>query len=446
MKFDPSDRDDVLRHARLLVGKPLAEVAQLAGESSADWDSRKSKGSAGMWIERHFGLGRNNDAAPDLAASGIEIKSVPLLITGTQLKSKERTVITMIDYHRVAVEPFEGTPLDTKTRLTLYVFYLWLPESVNVPERHRVKEVLLHDRTSLDLLAVKTAYSHVKKMSQKGEAHLLSEGDTSPVGACTKGAKGQRRTQPFSREMARPRAFAWRPTHTTNLYRASVTSGPEVEPNIASLSDLLHKVETLIDSLAGHTVARLFDKFGLAINPAAKNLTAVLFKTILENAGENLKMGLDALGITVKVTRINPDTLRPHEAVSFAPFDFTHVIATPWDESDALATLGQILFIVLEAPRGASVLDARLRAATLWSADRAAIATLEREYEQFRTAFSQLPATDWPRGSNTEILHVRPHGRNAKDLVTLPNGSTHVRSSFWLNQSFVQEILKRALV
>lgn len=446
MKFDPSDRDDVLRHARLLIGKPLSEVAQLAGESSAEWDSRRSKGSAGKWIEKHFGLGTNNDAAPDLAASGIEIKSVPLVAAGTQLKAKERSVITMIDYHRVAVEPFEGTPLDTKTRLTLYVFYLWLPESAKAAERHRVNEVLLHDRTSLDLLAVKTAYSHVQKMSQNGQAHLLSEGDTSPVGACTKGAKGQRRTQPFSLEMARPRAFAWRPAHTTHLYRASVASRSHRGPDVASLSELINKIQARLNPLAGLTVKQLLDKFHVGIKPYAKNVTAVLFKTILEDTGENLKTALDALGITLKVARVNPDTLRPHEAVSFAPFNFADVIATPWDESDALATLGQILFIVLEAPRGFSVLEARLRSATLWSADRDAIATLKREYEQFRRAFNQLPANEWPRASSTEILHVRPHGRNAQDLVTLPNGSTHVRSSFWFNQNFVQEILKKASI
>jgi hypothetical protein len=70
-------------------------------------------------------LEANSDSGPDLAEAGIEIKSVPMRRARRELRSKERTSITMIDYRRVAVDPFEGTPLDLKTRLTLYVFFLW---------------------------------------------------------------------------------------------------------------------------------------------------------------------------------------------------------------------------------------------------------------------------------------------------------------------------------
>lgn len=48
----------------------------------------------------------------------------------------------------------------------------------------------------------------------------------------------------------------------------------------------------------------------------------------------------------------------------------------------------------------------------------------------------------WPRSAATEVLHVRPHGRDGKDVLPLPDGRSHVRSSFWLNQSFMQLLIR----
>jgi hypothetical protein len=132
---------------------------------------------------------------PDLAAAGIEIKSVPLRRAKRELRSKERTSITMIDYHHVVAEPFEGTSLDLKTRLTLYVFFLWSEGSVARAEDQRIIKVMLHERDPIDIVALTDAYSHVRDVTREGRAHLLSEGDTAPVGAATKGAKGAKGTK-----------------------------------------------------------------------------------------------------------------------------------------------------------------------------------------------------------------------------------------------------------
>lgn len=125
MRFDASDRESVLRHGLQLVGRTADDIAQTAAEGAAVWDPNTSKGSVGRLVERWFGIDANSDTGPDLASAGIEIKSVPMRQAKRELRSKERTSITMIDYHRVAVGPFGGTPLDLKARLTLYVFLTW---------------------------------------------------------------------------------------------------------------------------------------------------------------------------------------------------------------------------------------------------------------------------------------------------------------------------------
>lgn len=442
MDFDASDRDSVLHHAKRLVGRTADEIASIAAEEHAIWDPNASKGSFGHLIESWFGLEANSDAGPDLPDAGIEIKSVPLRPAGRELRSKERTSITMIDYHRISAEPFEGTPLDLKTRLTLYVFYRWAKGDVARAEDQSVLRVLLHDRDAIDLIALTDAYQHVRRVTREGRAHLLSEGETSPVGAATKGAKGQLRTQPFSDQPARPRAFAWRPIYTTGLFLNPATDPPRL-PSLTGVEDLMRRVEGRLAPLRGMPVERLRRRLSPGVKPTAKNVASATFRRVLSGGEEDLLSALERLGITVRVTRVDPGTLRPHESVSFAPFDFREVAETPWEESDVLAMLGRILFIVLDAPEGDSVGEARLRSVVLWSAEASEIATMEREYELFRRAFVDTPPREWPGQRVTEVLHVRPHGRNGRDVVPLPNGEMHVRSSLWLNKRFVQDVIRR---
>ena len=442
MRFDASDRESVLRHGLQLVGRTAHEIAQTAAESTSAWDPNTSKGSVGQLVERWFGLEANSDTGPDLAEAGIEIKSVPLRRASRELRSKERTSITMIDYHRVAVDPFAGTPLDLKTRLTLYVFFLWSQGTVARAEDQRILRVMLHERDAIDLAGLTDAYGHVSRVTRDGRAHLLSEGDTSPVGAATKGAKGVTRTQPFSEVRARPRAFAWRPSYTTGLFHTPDESTLRL-PDVSGIADLTRRVESRLAPLVGASVEELRARFAPSVSSTAKNVGAATFRRILSGGDEDLMAGLERLGSTVRVSRVDPVTLRPREAVSFTPFDFREVAETPWEESDVLATLGRILFVVLDAPKGATVGEARLRSVVTWSAGPDTIATMEREYEAFRRAFTESPPSEWPSQRSTEVLHVRPHGRDGRDVVPLPNGEMHVRSSLWLNQRFVQDIIVR---
>ena len=400
MRFDASDRQSVLLHGLQLVGRTAHEIAQTAAESTSAWDPNTSKGSVGQLVERWFGLDANSDTGPDLAEAGIEIKSVPLRRARRELRSKERTSITMIDYHRVAVDPFAGTPLDLKTRLTLYVFFLWSQGTVARAEDQRILRVMLHERDAIDLAGLTDAYEHVQRVSRDGRAHLLSEGDTSPVGAATKGAKGATRTQPFSEVRARPRAFAWRPAYTTGLFHTRDESVLRL-PDVSGIADLTRRVESRLTPLVGASVEELRARFAPSVSSTAKNVAAATFRRILSGGDEDLMAALERLGTTVRVSRVDPVTLRPREAVSFTPFDFREVAETPWEESDVLATLGRILFIVLDAPKGATVGDARLRSVVTWSAGPDTIATMEREYETFRRAFTESPPSEWPSQRTT---------------------------------------------
>lgn len=113
-----------------------------------------------------------------------------------------------------------------------------------------------------------------------------------------------------------------------------------------------------------------------------------------------------------------------------------------WKQSPLLERVARIVFIVLLTRSGAAVHVARLHSAFQWEAAHRALATMKQGYEMFRPTFAQDDPMTWPRPGSTEVLHVSPHGRNAEDVLPLPDGQSHVRSSFWLNQSFVQLLIR----
>jgi DNA mismatch repair protein MutH len=204
---------------------------------------------------------------------------------------------------------------------------------------------------------------------------------------------------------------------------------------------MVHELERLVDSHRGTTIASIRDRLAPDVSPTTKNLTSVAIARFIDAEAPGLRPRLEERMLR-RVVRADEATLRPREAVSFSPIDFMEVIETPWSESPLRERVARMLFIVLLAHKGAPVPDAYLHSAFGWEADHRTLATMEYEYERFRRAFAEDDPVSWPRPATTEVLHVRPHGRDGKDLRPLPDGRSHVRSSFWLNQPFVQLLIR----
>ena len=203
----------------------------------------------------------------------------------------------------------------------------------------------------------------------------------------------------------------------------------------------VHELERLIQRHRGTSIAELRGRLARDVSLRTKNLTSVTISRLMDAEAPGLRHRLESRMLR-RVVRAAEDTLRPREAVSFSPIDFMDVIETPWSRSPLRERVTRMLFVVLLAPKGAPVPESRLHLAFAWEADHRTLATMEHEYERFRRAFAEEDPAAWPRPAVTEALHVRPHGRDGRDLRPLPGGRSHVRSSFWLNQSFVQLLIR----
>lgn len=440
-RYDRSDPQSIERYAKRLVGRRIGDIIDIAAEER---QGTQTKGYVGQHYERYFGLTPNSSPEPDFVEAGVELKTVPLKrAKAGPYSAKERTFITAIDYQSILDEEFEGSALDRKTRHVLYVFYEWLPDAAT--HDLRTLGVFLHARDEIDELMLREVHAHVRELVRAGRAHELSEGATWGVGAATKDTGGRFVDQPFSTEPARRRAFAWKTPYTTRLWQAVKprTSDGLLRVDVPDdLAQFRADVLGLVRPWVGASVREMRDQLAPSVSDGAKNVASIVSRRMLGSEGKRDIEAFRRLGITVRTTRVDPRTYKPHEDVSFPAFDPRELVSLEWETSALIEHVTSMFFVVFEAPKERGVLQARLRTAFFWRPTSDELRTMGEEWTRLREAFARSMPEARPQASETQILHVRPHGRNATDTLPLPNGRRFVKSSFWLNSGFVQALVQ----
>lgn len=152
----------------------------------------------------------------------------------------------------------------------------------------------------------------------------------------------------------------------------------------------------------------------------------------------------EEMGVTIRTTRVSQD-LRPYEAMSFPAFRYMELIEEEWEDSDLLSRLDGLFIFPLEGRRKNSAPnECVISKPLLWRPSRAELEVAEREWTMFRDLIAGGKAAQLPTAAGTTMIHVRPHGRDSSDTDLAPKVGPLVKKSFWLNQSFIQDLLLRA--
>lgn len=430
--------DEIMLRARELVGKTLEDVAAISG---AGVSTALTKGHVGLAYEKYFGLKPNTSSAPDFAAAGIELKSVPMRKTSAGFRPKERTVIGQIDYKSLCPTPFATSHLEAKTRKILFIFYEWKPYT-DMREFTTLR-VCLWSRGTLDESILSATYDYVTRKVCAGEAHEISESHTSGVGACTKDSAAIDRSQPFSLAGARKRAFAFKPTFTSNIWH-TCGAKPSVSiegPAVDSIADFEQRVAASVNSFVGLSLREISETFQLQFATARKNLTSAVSRRLLgAPAGRARVKEFEKLGVTIKTVRVNASRL-PAEHVSFRAMDFEEVISETWENSSFREEVSHIFFVVFEQVSRADD-NPVLVGGFFWKPSDEELRVMGNEWSDQVDIIRGGDLRLLPRASSTKAVHVRPHGRDSRDTRPLPTGGVWVKSSFWLNREFIQEVIR----
>ena len=431
-EYDETNPISIETYAKKLIGKTFADVceqddiakAMVVRETTnyeAKHENKKRKGGLGELIEeRFFHYQANNDARPDFDKAGVELKVTPYKKNknGT-LVAKERLILTMIDYFLVVNETFEESHMWQKARLILLVYYLYQQEIKNRLD-YRIGYVKL--------------FTPPEKI-RNGKAHELSEGDTLYLGAAPKAATSKdRRKQPFSDELAKPRAFAFKNSYMTYVLNNYIIPGKNTyEPIIKGSAESFEDyVASEIDAYCNKSVTDLCNLFSIEIQKKPKNLEAMLAYRILGIRGNHAEE-FEKANVVVKTIRIGKNN-KIKENMSFPTFKFKELIEEDWEDSTFGNYLREtrFLFVVYKFDQQDEL---RLKGCQFWNIPYDDLeGNVKKVWEKTQKILREglkiekrngKNYNNFPKSTENLVCHVRPHAQNSKDTC------------FWLNNSYI---------
>lgn len=484
---DFSDPSSIERYAANLDGMTFRDILELGiapeGESAPkDFGSKKYKGGMGTLIEeRYFGYKANSDDRPDFPEAGVELKATCFDVLKDGRKSAgERLVLTMIPYDRPVSLDYDSSHLKTKLSNILLIYY-GRDRSIDKYDQ-RIERAVMVRLPEEDMKIIRADYEKIISYIQDGRADELSEGMTTYLGACTKGATEATMwvdqyyeyfstdTGEIERRRAKRRAFSLKRSYMDYVLHAYVLGAPRIGESIVRGDDESIDFESyvtgLIEQHYGETDRQIAEQYGLEYTGNKAQWTTLVYRMlgIKNNAAEEFVKA----GISVRTVRVN-NKGHIEQAMSFPPFEFKRLIEEDWETSPFHACLetNRFFFVVFrEDHDGVLRLDRCLfwamgeneiegPAKACWDETRKVIRE-GVELNPYWDASGKLKVTNnLPGMADNPIVHVRPHtskaaykfadgteiGDIARNACELPDGRWMTKQSFWFNKGYLEHIL-----
>ncbi len=428
-----------------------------------------------MVEEIFFNYEINSNREADFVEANVELKCTPLLKSRTDnsYRIKERLVCTMIDYFEILNTTFEDSHLISKCQLMLLLFYLHVSGKAIYDYEFLFR--ILWQLPEKDLIQIKKDYQTIAEKVRRGEAHLLSEGDTLYLGACRKGKKGDSlQAQPNSEIKASKRAFSLKPAYMRYILSHVVESGKNYFSNYKNIEEVRYELVSSSE-LQGNTfegiILKRFAPFInknyiqicniLGIEPyQSKNKYADVSALIASNSESKRLSNSEEFvksGIIMKTVRLQKNGM-PKESMSFKNIDYCEVYDTEdWFESETYEIFtNRFMFVVFKPISDETITlynnstkqyvteqSYILDSVFFWTMPQEDLETAKDYWENIRQAVISNNITSdsfWNVGDHRKF-HVRPKAKNKNDKVKNPHGGFCEKYSYWFNSEYVKQII-----
>lgn len=448
-------KEAVLKRAQELIGIPLGEIDKTKRLS-------QGKGGVGTAIEENwFGYKPNSESEPDFPEAGVELKATPYIrakkasADGREIRAKERLVCNIIDYMKEYQETFYTSAFWHKCQTMLLMSYEYHKDKPKT--EFTVDRAVLFSFPTEDLMIIEEDWRKIIAKIRAGQAHLITEGDTLYLAACTKGANASSvRPQPFNSIKAKQRAYSLKSSYMTRILNSYIFGNQEDEHIIKDWKEIREF------GFEGTIISRLQPYYGktqeelkrlFRITSTAKNLNEVLLAKMLGVKGKIAYTDefLNA-SIIPKTIRMQQDG-HIRESMSFPTFKFTEIIKETWEDSELRNYLepAKFMFVIFqENASGENVFERVL----FWNIPAEDLEQVKDVWEKTVEIIKQgvrlisdgkVIRNNLPKQKDNPILHVRPHARNSADTYPLPDGREMTKQCFWFNRTYVESIVQSGL-
>ncbi|MFA6536305.1 MAG: Sau3AI family type II restriction endonuclease [Candidatus Paceibacterota bacterium] len=454
-------KEQVLEKAETILHKSLRRAISTEAigiiEAQIGEYGMKRKGFLGDLVEKYFfDINPGNISEPDFKIAEVELKTTPLKKhSNNKLVSKERLVFSMINYDTVVNETWKLSSFLKKNKSLLLMFYLWIENKSILDYEFKFVHLLnlLEDISNEDVFQIQKDWEYIVSKIKRGEAHLLSEGDTYYLGACTKAANSRVvRDQPMNRAPAKPRAFSFKQQYINYLIKTKLLGEKTNTDSIFKKQRRIETIEDLIkekfSAFIGKTDKEILKKLGSNLGTKAKSYKRLIVNRILGVNSNNIEE-LEKANITLKVITLESSgTLR--ESMSFPAFDYKDLMIQIWndDEEESMADFHlqletkKFLFVVFQKQKGSG--DILLKKTMFWNFPMKDIAEAENVWKKTVDCINDGRYDELPKIKDSKVAHVRPHGKDSTDTIETPQKTLEMKRCFWLNAKYIQQAIENS--
>lgn len=454
-----STKEAVVNEAQKILNKSLRDIISapmiLDIEKSINTYGTRRKGILGELVEKYvFGLDVNTRSEADFKIAGIELKTNPLKRhIKKRYVSKERLVFSMINYDKIVNEKWETSSFLEKNKVLLLMFYLWLKDETILDHKFKFIHLLdlINDISAEDIFQIQKDWEYIVEKIKRGEAHLLSEGDTYYLGACTKAANNTVvRDQPLSRIPAKPRAFSFKQQYLNFIIQKQLL-GKDVSTDsifgknrrLKTIEEIVHEKFAPFIGIKDNEIKR---KINWDITGNPKNWKRILANRILGVKSNRIEE-LDKADVTLKVITLESSGVLK-ESISFPAFDYKDLITQTWYDAEAekmsefyaQLEIKKFLFVVFQKIKSSN--EIVLKKIKFWNFPMSDLYEAERVWKKTVDCIRTGRYEDLPKISESDIVHVRPHGRDSNDTAETPQGKQEMKKCFWLNAKYIQKAIE----
>ena len=471
-----SSLEEVTRLLTGAEGKSFREIDETGrGLSSGN------KGSLGNIIEEsvlHYPVNSDKEADILVGDTRYELKVTPLHHVGKGAKkkttAKERLVLDIINYLNLPDEEFETSQFWEKSKNIIVVYYYDDREDKKRQSRldcKIFKSIVLHYDAD-DLATIRKDWQLIHDKVAEGHADQLSESDTDYLAACTKGATAKKsmRKAPALDDcaeeyiLAKQRAFSYKASYMNSIIeRALVEKLPQYRLPMEEGQTLAQFVASMMGRFEGRSVAEIAHELGLDVGRAKQSKAQLALRMLgTKSSRVNQIEQFQKANVTkLKTIVFYPDGL-PKEHMSFRQIteDEWSDLSNPrssWENSFLYEFFeeNKFLFVPFDSPvpyKSHRPNNDILRHSFLWNMPESDIQQYVKPvWEKLHELMMSGQSVHYGRGTNllpgasfNNVCHIRPKGRNSSDRITLPNGETIPKQTFWLDRSYIAAVVNNA--
>ncbi|WP_338854132.1 Sau3AI family type II restriction endonuclease [Clostridium perfringens] len=433
MKF--TTEQELLDYTKNIIGKTFKELDKLNLLQKGQAD----KGILGKIVETGFyNYPLNSNPEADFSELGIELKVTGFIRNKNKtIRAKERISLSMIDYNNIIHEEYEFSKLISKNKKLLIIWYEYTKENQNNKGEFVIHYYQLYDM-SIDELVFKNDFNLIKSKVIAGLAHELSEGDTSYLGAATKG-NGQTKPQPNSDILAPTRAFSLKQSYITGILR-NLNLNP-LPLKAKTVEDFIYDK---IKSYIGMTQIKIWDTLGekkYSLDNLPKQINKMISDRLIGKDKELPKLDDIFSKTSYIIKNISfEENGYPKERVSFRNLTLSE-FEEPWENSDLKEYFEQvtIIFICYEGTKGDKNGQRKLKTVKKLAFTSDDLDNFKLSYDAIRKTIktkdiSNLPV---PGSFEKQYLELAPKGNAGDDAYNNFFLKDTTKTCFMLEKDFV---------